>query len=123
MSHFTKKDIQEPLLLEGGDEKAALIEKPAAEPVDDGILTRQQINQCMMDIEDNHPLYEIAKFQHILPAFQRCMKLPKPDFKTSLKMAILKEMKLKVPKTDKKIERNPFLLLGYGVNSYFNVLS
>jgi hypothetical protein len=38
MSHYTKKDIQEPLLLEGGDEKANLIESPS--PVDDGILTR-----------------------------------------------------------------------------------
>ena len=121
MSYFTKKNVQEPLLLEGGDENSPLV--AAEKPADDGVLTRQQINQCMMDIEDNHPLYEIAKFPHILPAFQRCMKLPKPDFKTSLKMAILKEMKLKVPKTDKKIVKNPFLLLGYGVNSYFNVLS
>lgn len=51
------------------------------------------------------------------------MKPVKQDFKTSLRMALLKELKLKVPKTDKKIAKNPFLLLGYGVNSYFNVLS
>ena len=40
MSYFTKKNVQEPLLLEGGDgdENAPLV--PAKE-ADDGVLTRQ----------------------------------------------------------------------------------
>ena len=33
-----------------------------------------------------------------------------------------KEMGLKIPKSDKKVDKNLFLLLGYGVNSYFEVL-
>ena len=46
MSHYTKKDVQEPLLFDGGDEDtvdARVDDAPAAEPaaeVDDGILTR-----------------------------------------------------------------------------------
>jgi len=39
MSHYTKKDVQEPLLFDGGDEDAPPAAEPAAE-VDDGILTR-----------------------------------------------------------------------------------
>ena len=31
-------------------------------------------------------------------------------------------MGLKIPKSDKKVDKNLFLLLGYGVNSYFEVL-
>jgi len=27
-----------------------------------------------------------------------------------------------MPKSDKQIEEDPFLLLGYGVNSYFNIM-
>jgi hypothetical protein len=32
-------------------------------------------------------------------------------------------MGLKIPKSDKKVDKNLFLLLGYGVNSYFEVLN
>jgi hypothetical protein len=47
MSHYPKKDVQEPLLFEGG------VDAPLASTADDdGVLTRQQINQCMMDIAD-----------------------------------------------------------------------
>jgi len=98
-------------------------EDPAPKEIKIPPISRQKINQCMMDIEDNHPLYDIVKFQHILPEFSRCFKPAKPTFKTLLRKVLLTELKLKLPKTDKKIARNPFLLLGYGVNSYFNVLS
>ena len=47
MSHYTKKDVQEPLLFDGGDEDTvdAHVDdppaaKPAEEAVDDGVLTR-----------------------------------------------------------------------------------
>jgi len=66
------------------------------------VLTRQQVNQALMDIEDMHPLRSKAKFEHILPAFsclRRCIK-KKPDFKHSLRATLLKEMKIKMPKTD-----------------------
>jgi hypothetical protein len=56
MSQYSKKNVTEPLLFDGGDGEAQpehTGEKPAG---DGGILTRQQINQCMMDLEDMHPL-------------------------------------------------------------------
>jgi len=44
MSHYTKKDVQEPLLFDGGEEnvdaKIADAEPAKAAEVDDGILTR-----------------------------------------------------------------------------------
>ena len=47
---------------------------------------------------------------------------PKKTFRSQLRIAMNKEMGLKIPKSDKKVDKNLFLLLGYGVNSYFEVL-
>jgi hypothetical protein len=51
-----------------------------------------------------------------------CKGAPKPEFRANLRIALLNELGLKLPKTEKKVNKNPFLLLGYGVNSYFEVL-
>ena len=88
------------------------------------VVTRQQINQALMDIEDTHPLKSKAKLEHIIPAFacfKRYMKR-KPDFNHALRCTLLKELDLKMPKSDSKTSRNPFLMLGYGVNAYFDIL-
>lgn len=34
----------------------------------------------------------------------------------------MKDMKIKIPETEKDIAEEPFLQLGYGVNSYFDIL-
>jgi hypothetical protein len=75
-----------------------------------------------MDIQDLHPLHDMARMQQALPYLKYCMKKPKPYFTGELRKALLKEMGMKLPKTEKKVAKNPFLLLGYGVNSYFDVL-
>ncbi len=31
-------------------------------------------------------------------------------------------MKLKMPKSDREVQEDPFLLLGFGINSYFDVM-
>ena len=38
-------------------------------------------------------------------------------------MAMLKEMEIEMPLSDQQINEEPFLILGYGVNSYFDLLS
>ena len=85
------------------DINAPLIEK-WAEP---DVLTRQQVNQSMMDIEDIHPLKELAKFDNIWPRLKCCRKYkcckPKPDFKYGLRKTLLKEMELKVPKSEQAV--------------------
>jgi len=75
----------------------------------------------MMDIEDMHPLLNRTKAAHILPVFKRCFK-PKPAFTDSLRIALLEELNLKLPSTEKRIVKEPFLLLGFGINSYFDVM-
>ena len=60
--------------------------------------------------------------QHLMPCLIHCTGFPRPEFTTQLRIALLKELGLKPPKTEKKVNKNPFLLLGYGVNSYFDVI-
>lgn len=50
------------------------------------------------------------------------MKKKKRSFDGALKRAIRRKLELSVPKSDLQIEENPFLLLGYGMNSYFQVM-
>ena len=40
----------------------------------------------------------------------------------ALKRAIRRKLEITVPKSDQRIEDDPFLLLGYGMNSYFEVM-
>jgi hypothetical protein len=40
-----------------------------------------------------------------------------------LKQSLLKELNLKSAKSEAEINENPFLLLGFGVNAYFDILS
>lgn len=77
-----------------------------------------------MDIEDLHPLRDRAKFDHILPVlsfFRKCKK-KKPDFKHALRKTLLEEMQIKMPKSEGQIIEDPFLILGYGVNAYFDIM-
>jgi len=50
------------------------------------------------------------------------MKKRKRSFEGALKRAIRRKLELGVPKSDLRLEEDPFLLLGYGMNSYFQVM-
>lgn len=50
------------------------------------------------------------------------MKKPKKDFRLAMRKALLKKMDMKMPKTDMKLEEDPFLRLGFGMNAYFDTL-
>ena len=77
-----------------------------------------------MDIEDLHPLRDRAKVDHILPSLSclRKCKKKKPDFKHALRKTLLEEMQIKMPKSESQIIEDPFLILGYGVNAYFDIM-
>ena len=110
--------MKSPLIMEGGDE--ADDRETSKFP-----LTRQQINQAMMDIEDMHPLRHFAKLDDIisfLRVFRRCQKKRKPDFSFALRETVLKEMDIKMPESDRDVIDDPFIILGYGVNSYFDIM-
>jgi len=51
-----------------------------------------------------------------------CLRKPKKDFRLALKKSLLKKMDMKMPKTDMKLEEDPFLRLGFGMNAYYDTL-
>lgn len=65
-----------------------------------------------------------AKLHHIVPLFKRinCFRKRKPDFRHELRKAILKDIDIKIPKSDAAIADEPFLMLGYGINAYFDIM-
>jgi hypothetical protein len=56
-----------------------------------------------------------------LKVLNRCVK-KKPNFKHALRRTILKEMNIKLPKSETQLIEDPFLLLGYGLNAYFDIM-
>ena len=50
------------------------------------------------------------------------MDKKKRSFKRALKKSIRKKLEIPVEKSDIVIDKNPFLLLGYGINSYLGVM-
>jgi len=75
-----------------------------------------------MDIDDLHPLRDRVHYFHILPCLKICKRKQKPNFDFQLRSVLLDEMDIKMPKSDRIIEEDPFLLLGFGVNSYFDIM-
>ena len=54
---------------------------------------------------------------------KRCRpKRKKPDFLYALRTALLRKLQVKMPKNDRETIAEPFLLIGYGVNAYFDTL-
>ena len=134
--------INEPLLGSAdGDAQAEV--KEEKKPAGKTVLTRQQINQALMDIEDLHPLRERAEFDHIVPFLKCCRRFkcckPEPNFNHGLRKSLLAEIggltekqkkgeapetvpKIKIPKSETALLKDPFLMLGYGINAYFEIL-
>jgi hypothetical protein len=78
-----------------------------------------------MDIEDMHPIASTAKYYHIMPCLKpltRCRK-SQPNFTHALKDAILDDMAIPMPENDKDVSEDPFILLGYGINSFFDLMN
>ena len=76
-----------------------------------------------MDLEDLHPLRNIVKSYHILPCLKRCqVRKREENFAFNLRVAILGQMKVKIPKSHREVQEDPFLLLGFGVNNYFDIM-
>jgi hypothetical protein len=84
-------------------------------------ISRPEINKALRDIEDTHPLRNVEG-RHIFKVLGLCQRKPK-KFKHCLRLSMLKEMDMQMPLSDQQIEEEPFLILGYGVNSYFDLLS
>lgn len=74
-----------------------------------------------------HPIAGVAKYYHIMPCFKPCKNFgcfkSKPNFNHAMRESILEEMAVPMPKNDVKVTEDPFVLLGYGINSFFDLMS
>ena len=75
-----------------------------------------------MDIQDMHPIAELAKYYHIVPCLKCLNRKRKQNFAHALRESILIDMNMPMPANDKEVVADPFLLLGYGINSFFDLM-
>jgi len=85
-----------------GTSKYVRHEGGAVEDDDKDVLTRQQVNNALMTIEDMHPMRDRANIEHVIPFIKMCLcKKRKPDFKHAMRAVMLDEMGIKIPKSEK----------------------
>ena len=89
-------------------------------------LNEKQINYALELIEDRHKLkntpYRITwPFLNYLCCC--LLRERKKRFDLAIKRSLRRKLALSVSKADAKLEADPFLLLGYGLNSYFDVIA
>jgi len=80
-----------------------------------------------MEIEDIHPLRKCKICDIVTPLRycpNRCLNCIKPRTKLreSLKTCFLKELDLKIPENEEVLDKDPFLVAGYGTNALFNTM-
>jgi len=87
-------------------------------------LTRRQINRALTDMEDLAPLKEMVGIHHISPKLKYipCFKNKNVTFRMKLRHCMLHELGVPIPEGEEGLLENPYLLGGYGVNAYFNIL-
>jgi len=127
---FVKEDIGATDQGDRNQEKNPFVNQPQYPPKE--ILNRRQINQCRKDVEDIHPLRRLAKPRHVVPIkwpaiCKRncgcCRRSPKADFRMTLRHCFLHEFGLHRPCGEVGAEDDPYLSAGYGVNSFFDILT
>ena len=95
------------------------------QPRENQALTAKQINYAREQIENRRKL-ENTPIEKVWPFLRYCcccfLKKRKRTFMAGLKAALRRKMELKVPRSTQRIEDDPFILLGYGLNSYFSVV-
>jgi hypothetical protein len=81
-----------------------------------------QINYALELIDKKHPMRD-TPMSKVWPFLDlcRCGRKEKKNFKIALKKTIRNELGIPVPKGDKNISSNPYLLLGFGFNAYFKI--
>ena len=87
-------------------------------------LTRREINKARMDIEDTHPLRKVVGAKHISPwlGYLPCFSKRNIGFRLALRECVCAELGVKIPESEQGLLEKPFLIAGYGVNAYFQIL-
>lgn len=103
----------------GGEHASLLHEYPESKT-----LTRRQVNKALMDMQDTSPLKEMVSIDHIQPCLKciPCFRGRGSGFRFALRHCINEELGVKIPESEHAFLDEPFLLAGYGVNAYFNIL-
>ena len=94
--------------------------KKGAEP-----LSGEQINYAIELIEKRHQLRK-TPYRIVWPFINYIccclLRKRKPRFDFALKRSLRKRLALKISKSDQRLEEDPYLILGFGMNSYFDVM-
>ena len=71
------------------------------------VLTRKQINKCLMDIEDTHPLKDMVGVEHITPVLKDlpCYRLIKMNigFRQAVRQSVCAELGINIPESEKSL--------------------
>ena len=87
-------------------------------------LTGSQVNYALEVIEKRKRLAEtpLAVVWPFLGYICCCCFRRRKNFNSAIKKSLRKRMALHVSKSDQAIEDDPYLLLGFGMTSYFDVM-
>lgn len=98
-----------------------LVDKKAKYPPKKPI-PRRAVCKSIQDLEDLHPLRKTVNWPHIAKCckFVCCCAKKKKPFAQALQLCLLGELELDAPEVNLT---EPYLLLGYGVNAYFQILA
>ena len=82
---------------EGSENEALLHSMPQKKT-----LTRRQINKCLLDMDDTHPLKHMVGVKHItsLLGYLPFFKKQNVDFRHSVRVSLCAELGVKIPESE-----------------------
>lgn len=100
-------------------------DEPPKEERENPSLTPKQINYAREVIDTRHALQD-TPIEKTWPFVKYCccccLKKKKKTFMSGLKSSLRRKMDIPISKSDLRMQEDPFLVLGYGMNSYFKVV-
>jgi hypothetical protein len=100
-------------------------QEPLIAPKAEQCLNSKQVNYAIELVEANRKLEKIPidKVWPFLRYICCCfLKRRKKSFKLALKGSLRRKLDMSIPKSDLRIEEDPYLQLGYGMNAYFQIV-
>ena len=87
-------------------------------------LTGEQVNYAREVIEKRKRLagMQLSIVWPFLRYIFCCCISRRKNFREAMKRSLRKKMALRISKSDTQIEEDPYLLLGFGMNSYFDIM-
>ena len=75
-------------------------------------------------MDDTHPLKHMVGVDHITPllGYLPFFKKKNISFRHCVRLSLCAELGVKIPESDLQLRDKPFLMAGYGVNAYYEIL-